>query len=110
MILELIDAHRKANVQQDNLPNENPALDRWTLVAVIEIGRKGWLNTVLAEFIGAPTGNCIKFNFDSAEEVLKVGDIFSLRPDEISLFDMRRMRSKSYKIKVLETNLGTDEM
>lgn len=75
----------------------------------IKIDRSGWQNTVVAEFVGAPAGSSIRFTFDSADEVLKVGDIFSLRPNEISLFDTHRMKAKNYKIKVLETSFGADE-
>lgn len=109
IILELIDAARKVSPDRNDAPHDDPVLDRWTLMEAIKIDRSGWQNTVVAEFVGAPAGSSIRFTFDSADEVLKVGDIFSLRPNEISLFDTHRMKAKNYKIKVLETAFGADE-
>lgn len=109
LMLELVEAAQKvasggsigATVEADAAP--------WTLMEATEVTRSGWQNVVLAEFIGADTKKWIKFSFDSASETMKMGDIFNLRDSEISLFDLTKMKPRTYKINIIENNITADD-
>jgi hypothetical protein len=50
----------------------------------------------------------ITFSFDSANEVVKCGDVISLRDEKISLFDIERMKTRTYSVTIEEWPVGED--
>jgi hypothetical protein len=108
LMLELVEAAQKA-ASEGNAVAESAEATPWTLMEASEIHRSGWRNDVLAEFIGADTKKWIKFSFDSANETMKMGDIFNLRDSEISLFDLIKMKPRTYKITIIENNVTADD-
>lgn len=106
-MLELLEAAQKMS-EDDAAPDTGDTIeDTWVLAEVISLTRTGWQNAVIAEFIGSPDRRA-SFVFDSANDILKPDEIFSLSDREISVFDLSAMKPKRYKIRNLR-HLAQDD-
>lgn len=101
LMLELLEATQKLAASDAATGTEEDD-NGWTLLWVQNVERTGWKNRVTAEFLGQEEENRIVFSFDSAHEVVKSGDVISLRDEEISVFDKEKMRARSYKVTIEE--------
>ncbi len=73
----------------------------WEIWTVKEISRSRHRNTVVADPICEDDKDQICFAFDSAHEVIEVSDLIFLKANEISVFDVQKMKTKRYKITMI---------
>lgn len=107
LMLELLEAAQKLAASVGG--NEAEEYENgWTLLWVKGVEREGWKNRVTAEFLGLDETKEITFSFDSANEVVKCGDVISLRDAKISLFDIERMKTRTYSVTIEEWPVGED--
>lgn len=108
LTLELLEAARKL-AEEDLSPGQpDDTSDTWILAEVIRVNRSGWRNDVLAEYVGSADRMRATFEFDSADEVLKPGDIFSIKGAVISVFDLTAMKPKRYNIRSIKIRTDDD--
>jgi len=107
-MLELLEATQKLAASEPAAETEESE-DGWTVLWIKSVERTGWKNRVTAEFLGLEDETEIIFSFDSANAVVKPGDVISLRGEEISIFDMEKMRSRSYKATIEQWPLEDGE-
>jgi hypothetical protein len=70
----------------------------WTLIEIQSISRKGFYNFVSARFLETLDEQQTYFSFNSANEMISVGDIVSIRENELSVWDSGKGRPRSYKV------------
>ena len=70
----------------------------WTLLEIEFFFRQGFNNRVIARFIKAIDEIRAYFTFNSANEMISVGDIVSIRQSELSLWDGTKQRPRSYQV------------
>jgi hypothetical protein len=71
---------------------------RWTLVEIRSASRKGFCNFVPARFLETLDEQQTYFLFTFANEMISVGDIASIRENELSVWDSVKWRPRSYKV------------
>lgn len=95
--LELLEAVQKvvAGFEGHQAPDDNE--DGWVLLCVTAVERTGWRNRITSDLLGAEETTVVILAFDSSEEVVQLGDIVSFRDKTLSLFDLERMKPRTYK-------------
>ena len=102
LMLELLEAAQTVSDADLDTADDDPTEDTWVLAEIVSLTRTGWQITVLSEFIGSSDQRRASFEFDSASEVLKPGDIISVSDREISIFDLSAMKPSRYKFHNLQ--------
>jgi hypothetical protein len=76
----------------------------WTLIQIQSVARKGFYNFVAARFLETLVEQQTYFSFNSANEMISVGDIVSIRENELSVWDSAKGRPRSYKVEFHSDN------
>jgi hypothetical protein len=69
-------------------------------VEIESLSRSGFLNRVVGRFLEVFDKAYAFFTFNSANEMIALGDIVSIRRSELSVWDGKRGRPRSYQIEL----------
>lgn len=95
--LELLEAAQKVAAGYDGVQAPDDNEEGWVLLCVAAVERTGWRNRIAADLLGAENATVVVLAFDSSDEVVRTGDIVSLRDGTLSLFDLERMKPRTHK-------------
>jgi len=71
---------------------------RWTRLEITSLTRRGFNNRVIGRFLEVADDITVYFTFDSAREMVQVGDIVAVRENKMSVWDAERERAKEYNL------------